>query len=377
MSSKAYPTVGQVMEIMEAWAPAWTAEPWDNVGLACGDPRQTVQRMVVALDLTDQVLEEALAFKAQMLLVHHPPVFKPLKNIRADNPLACRLMQAIKGDLAVFAAHTNLDCAPGGINDILAARLGLQEMEHLLPLTAGHMAKLVTFVPPDFLEAVESAIYAAGAGVMGNYSQCSFKAEGWGSFRPGLGAKPYLGQTGAKEQAREIRLETIIPQALSGRAIKALVNAHPYEEPAIDLLPLANSPQGLSLGRVGRLAEPLPFEEFARKAKEAVEARAVMSAGIRPAQVRKVAVLGGSGASALAPAKDKGADVLVTGEAGYHTWEEASDLGLGLLTLGHFKSENVVVLPWVERLNQELAKLGLKAEVRHAFHASDPWRTVV
>jgi dinuclear metal center YbgI/SA1388 family protein len=359
---------------MEDWAPAWTAEAWDRVGLATGQPGGPAERVLVALELSDPLLAAALAQGVQMLLTHHPPIFSPLTDLRSDRPHARRLIQASSAGLALFSAHTNLDSAPGGVNDALASRLGLVETKPLVPAGAGALAKLTAFVPAAHAEAVANALFAAGAGRIGDYRECAFAAAGTGRFLAPASGRPFLGRPGARQAVAEIRLETVLPRALMARALAALTAAHPYEEPAVDIYPLENPPAGFGLGRVGRLAAPAPGRAFLARAAAELGSVAPAAAGPLPELVERVAVVGGSGGEMLEAAAAAGAQVLVTGEARHHAAQEAMDLGLCLLTLGHFETENVIVKPWAERLARDIAAAGLASRIEPWLEPTRPWR---
>jgi len=361
---------------MEQWAPSWTAEEWDRVGLLAGDPRSEAGRAWVALELTPELLDQALAAGVDLLLTHHPPIFKPLNDLRLDKPATARLVKAAAGGLALFAAHTNLDAAPGGVNDALAGRLGLRETETLAPVAEKGLAKLVTFVPPDHLEAVARALFAAGAGRIGAYRECAFHTPGIGSFTAPPDGRPFVGRAGQRETVAEERLETLLPLAAAGAALRALKQAHPYEEPAYDLYPLRQPPAGFGLGRVGNLPAPQGGEEFLAAAARELGSEAAQATGPLPAQVERVAVVGGSGGDFLAQAAAAGAQVLVTGEAGYHAWEQAGDLGICLAVLGHYHTEAVIIEPWARRLGQSLRDAGLFCDMAAWTHGAAPWRPV-
>ena len=361
---------------MEQWAPAWTAESWDRVGLLAGDPKAAAKLIWVALELNDDLLDQALAAGVSMLLTHHPPIFKPLENLRLDNQATARLLRAVSGGLALFAAHTNLDSAPGGVNDALAGRLGLIDLKPLVPVTDQALAKLTVFVPPDHLDAVAGALFAAGAGNIGAYSECAFHAPGIGQFKAPAGSEPFIGRPGQKESVQEERLETLVPLAGAGRVLAALKQAHPYEEPAYDLYPLRQPPSGFGLGRVGELAKPQKGEAFIAAAAESLGAEAAQVSGPIPEQVTRVAVIGGSGGDFLAQAKASGAQMLITGEARYHAWEQAINLGLCLVTLGHYQTEAVIIEPWARRLERMLEAAGLVCEIAAWTSGASPWRTI-
>jgi len=362
------------MQAMEQWAPAWTAEEWDRVGLLLGDPAVEAGLIWVALELNGGLLDQALKAGVSLLLTHHPPLFKPLQDLRLDNPATARLLKAASGGLALFAAHTNLDSAPDGVNDALARRLGLIDTKPLVAATEQGLAKLAVFVPPDHLPAVADALFAAGAGRIGAYRDCAFHAPGTGSFLAPLDGKPYAGQPGQKESVSEERLETLLPLAAAGRVLQALKNAHPYEEPAFDLYPLKQSPAGFGLGRVGRLPKPRNGEEFIAAAAKELGAPAAQVTGPLPKKVERVAVVGGSGGDLLPQAAAAGAQVLITGEVHYHAWEQAGDLGLCVAALGHYQTEAVIIEPWARRLSEMLEKAGLFCEIAPWTAGADPWR---
>ncbi len=368
--------VQDVIDMMEQWAPAWLCESWDRVGLMTGQPQAKAERIWVALELSDTLLEQALDAEVDLLLLHHPPIFKPLADLRGDRPSARRLVRAAAKGLALFAAHSNLDSASGGVNDVLATCLGLLDTRPLVPASDRAMHKLVTFLPPEALEGVTKSIFAAGAGRIGDYRECYFSLAGKGGYLTPAEGRPYKGRPGERQVVDEIRLETVVPAACSGRVIAALLAAHPYQEPALDLYPLANPPAGVGLGRVGNLARPLAGKDFIAQAKTALAAPVALLAGALPAELQQVAVVGGSGGDLVAAAAAAGAQMLVTGEARHHAAQEAADLGLGLLCLGHFQTENLICEPWARRLQDGLAAAGLSAQVRAWSAPAPPWRAL-
>ena len=340
-----------------------------------GDPKAPAERIWVALEMEPRLLKEALEASVRMLLLHHPPLFQPLHSLRVDRPSTKRLVQAAAGGLAVFAAHTNLDMAPGGVNDALAKHLGLVKTRPLRSLDRG-LAKLVTFVPPKHLETVSKALFSAGAGRIGDYRECAFFAPGTGAFLAPEDGRPFVGQAGQREQVEELRLETMVPQAETARVLKALFAAHPYEEPAVDVYPLGQGPAGCGLGRVGNLPSTETGKEFLARAAQCLSATCAQKSGPVPDKVETVAVVGGSGGDLLETAAAAGAQVLVTGEARYHQAEQAGDLGICLLTLGHYQTENVIVKPWARRVASALSDEGLLSEVTPYDRGADPWQPV-
>jgi len=330
-----------IVAALERLAPRSLAAGWDNVGLLVGDPEQEVATLLVALDVTPQVAELAVAEGVDMIVAHHPLILKSLNAIRTDTPQGRTLATLLSAGIAVAAAHTNLDAAAGGVNDALAARLGLTGLRPLVVDGRERLLKLAVFVPEDHVENVRQAIAAAGAGHIGNYSHCTFQVAGTGTFLPLEGTNPFLGEQGKLEYAAEYRLETILPEAAAPRVIDAMVRAHPYEEVAYDLYAMENPGREFGLGRIGRLASPEPFAAFAARVKAALGLDRLRVAGPTDREVATVAVCGGNGANLITAAA--GADVFVTGDVKSHEALEAAALGLTLVDAGHFATERPAV----------------------------------
>lgn len=333
-----------VLHALETLAPPQLAEPWDNVGLLLGDPAQPVQKIMVALDVDQALAAEAITAGADLIVVHHPLIFKGLTRIRTDSPQGKLLADLITAGIAVYAAHTNLDSARGGVNDVLAQKLALTEIRPLTTAYQEPLHKLAVFVPATHVDQVRTAITAAGAGHIGNYSHCTFQTQGTGTFFPLTGAQPFLGRQGKLEFADECRLETVFPASLRSQIIAAMVAAHPYEEVAYDEYQLLNKGPSYGLGRVGALAAPMGLARFISQVKTALQIGTVRVAGAEAEQqVGTVAVCGGSGASLIQQAVAAGAHVLVTGDVKYHEAQQAAAAGLTIIDAGHFATEQPVV----------------------------------
>lgn len=345
-------TVGEVLKVMEALAPPGLAEDWDNPGLQLGNPGDGVSRVLLALDVDMAVAREALELGAGLIISHHPLFLKPIKNIRSDNARGSLVAELIKGGLSVYSSHTNLDSASGGVNDVLAGALGLGDIKVLKPGRGKQYLKLVAFVPAGHQESVMEAITGAGSGHIGRYSHCSFQVPGTGTFMPQGGARPFIGSQGTLERVEEIRLETILPAALAPRVIDALLKAHPYEEPAYDLYALENKSTATGLGRTGVLPKSLTLAEFAELVRERLGLKGLRWGGDPKKEVLKVALCGGSGADFWPAALAAGAQVLVTGDVGYHAARDMAEAGLGFVDPGHFGSE-AVVLPRLKKVLEE------------------------
>lgn len=356
-------------------APVSLAESWDNSGLQVGDPSAEISRIMVALDATPAVVEAALASHCQLLVTHHPLIFKALKTISAATVQGNVIHAAIRGGLGVISMHTNYDIAGGGLNDVLAERIGLAGCTPLQITASQELVKLVVFVQEEHLEQVRRALLPHTE-ELGAYRGCSFAAPGEGTFTPLDGATPFVGSVGVQERVREQRLELLLDRTNLSRAVKALLASHPYEEPAFDLYPLLNEGRRLGLGRIGRLAEPVTLASYAAQIGRVLSAPGVRYVGNPGTVVSKIALCSGSGVSVMRSAVRAGADLLVTGDVKYHDAREAQDLGIALIDAGHFPTEIIMVEAVTERLSRMLAAAGFEGcEVVSCCAESDPFNS--
>lgn len=344
-----------IFNLIEKFAPKGLAYDWDNVGLQVGCPNAEVEKMLIALDLTDDILDQAVKEKVDLIITHHPIIFKPLKKIALNTSLGARINKILQNNITVYSAHTNLDIAPGGVNDILAEKIGLQETEILAETKKENLFKLVVFVPKGYQGPIQEALANAGAGWIGNYSHCFFETSGTGSFKPLEGTNPFMGKVGVIEQVEEQRLETIVPEKFLKKAISAMLKVHPYEEVAYDIYPLSNQGEKYGLGRIGYLTKELSLSDFIQRVKEALNISQLRIAGYPGQMVKKVAVCGGSGGSLIFSAAFGGAQVLLTADVKYHEAREAEELGLTVIDAGHDISEQIIVPVLLDYLQQELA----------------------
>ncbi len=351
--------VGEIAASLDEFAPRRLAESWDNVGLLAGDPQADVSRVLATLDVTAAHLDEAGRCGAELLVAFHPLIFKPLARIVAGEAAGGLVQRVLVEQRSVVVTHTALDQARCGTSDHLAAVLEVPVTGVLRPRQVG-CQKLVVFVPADACGAVASAMAAAGAGQIGDYAECAFETAGTGSFRALNGANPTIGQVGRLERVAEVRLEMVVPDALAGRAVAAMCGAHPYEEVAYDLIPLASGEAGTGFGRVGELASPEALARFAGRVRRATGARWVRYAGDADRPVRRVALMGGSGAGLVEDAARAGADVLVTGDLKHHDALLARRLGLALVDPGHAATEQPAVVATAEWLRQRWPELDVQ-----------------
>jgi dinuclear metal center YbgI/SA1388 family protein len=372
-------TISEVIRAMELMAPPELAESWDNVGLLIGDAGASVRSVVLCIDVTEDVLAEAAKARAQLIIAHHPPIFKPIARVTAG--AAPVVYAAARSGIAVYAAHTNLDSAVGGTNDALADAMGLGDRRPLQPSWREGQAKLVVFAQGENLMHVAEAAFAAGAGRIGNYSECAFFSHGIGSFRGGEGAHPAVGRSGRHEAAEEIRLEVVCPRAKLAAVLGAIRGVHSYEEPAIDVYPLLSLSAGAGNGRIGKLRQAATVQALVNRLKKATGGgKALLAAprhGYRRADgmgkiVSTAACCAGSGGSAWRDALAAGATFFVTGEMNHHEALSAAAAGLAVLCVGHGNSERLVLVSLAKRLAAKLPK----AKFALAARDHDPYEVV-
>jgi dinuclear metal center YbgI/SA1388 family protein len=366
------PQVSDIIGIINKIAPFGFAEEWDNSGLQVGDPTARVSRIMVSLDAGPEALEAAINRRCQLLLTHHPLLFRPSKIINVADPSGHLIKLALKNDLSIVSLHTNYDIADNGINDLLAERIGLKSCVPLSITGGEELVKLIVFVPRGHEEEVMEALFQF-SGFIGNYSDCSFLSCGTGTFKPLAGADPFIGKVGSREYAEETRVEVLLRKDDVPMAVDAMVLAHPYEEPAYDLYPLLNKGRNRGLGRVGVLETGISLDLLGARIKEAFSIGGLRIVGEGARIVRRVAVCGGSGASFLRDAFRQGADVLITGDVKYHDARDAQMLGLALVDMGHFASEKVMIEGMASVLAGELAERGFAAETLPCETETDPF----
>ena len=370
------PNGHEVIQLFESFSPKYLAEEGDPIGLQVGTLSKRISKVHVALDVTEEVVDEAIAGGADMILAHHPFIFRPLKKIDFSHPHGRVIEKLIKHDITLYAAHTNLDVAEGGVNDMLAEALGLQELTILSPTYRERLKKLAVYVPAEAEEKVREALARAGAGNLGHYSHCSFSAEGVGRFKPDEQANPHIGSEGKLEAVREVKVEVLVPELLANKVVRAMLNAHPYEEVAYDLYTLENQgTKELGLGRVGVLPEVITLREFAETVKKAFDVDTVRVTGDLTAPIKKVAVLGGTGDKFVRTAQFKGADVFVTGDIYYHTAVDFKQEGMNIIDPGH-NVEKIMKKGVASRMADLCAEAGFEVEWSSSAIDTDPFQVV-
>ena len=364
--------LADVIAVLDEAYPPELAHDWDSVGLVCGDPDDVIDSVTVAVDATDAVVDTVAP--RGLLLAHHPLLLRGADTVAASTPKGALIHRLIRGGGALFTAHTNADAASPGVSDALAEVLGLTVDAVLDPASGGPaLDKWVIFVPPENSEVLRRALFTAGAGTIGDYSQCSWSVTGAGQFLPGLGASPAIGSPGRVERVAEDRVEVIAPARLRGRVQTAMRAAHPYEEPAFDVFSLASLPAGVGIGRIGTLAAPQRFADFVARVNSVLPQTTwgVRAAGDPDAEVVRIAVSGGSGDSLLAAARAAGVQAYVTADLRHHPADEhrrGSDVGL--VDVAHWASE----YPWCAQAADLLrSHFADTLVVRVCSLRTDPW----
>jgi len=351
----------EIAQYIESIAPLAFQESYDNSGLLIGNPSDEVSGILISLDITEAIIDEAISKNLNLIVAHHPIVFSGLKKLNGKNYIERCVAKAIKSDIAIYVAHTNLDSVFGGVNSKICDKLKLQNCQILAPIP-GFLKKLVTFVPTADAEKVRKALFDAGAGNIGNYDSCSFNQSGLGSFRGNEQANPYVGEKNQLHFEEETRIETIFPKHVQTRVVQSLLNAHPYEEVAYDIYPLDNEFNQAGIGMIGELHSPLDEMEFLQKVKETFHCSVVKHTQLLGKPIRKVAVCGGSGSSYLSKAIAQKADVFISGDFKYHQFFDAEQQII-IADIGHFESEQFTKEVFYELLTKKFPKF--------AVHLSD------
>jgi len=351
----------QITQYLESIAPLAFQESYDNAGLIIGHPDGEISGILITLDITEEILDEAIRKNLNLIVCHHPIVFNGIKKLNGKNYIERCVAKAVKNDIAIYAAHTNLDSVFGGVNSKICEKLNLQNCRILAP-TPNFLKKLVTFVPVADAEKVRKAIFESGAGHIGNYDSCSFNQTGNGTFRGNEQTNPYVGEKNELHTEEETRIETIFPKHLQTKIIQALLQAHPYEEVAYDIYLLDNEYPQSGIGMIGELSEPADELDFLRKLKETFNCHVVKHTQLLGKPIQKVAVCGGSGSTYLSKAMAQKADIFISGDFKYHQFFDAENQII-IADIGHYESEQFTKEVFYELLTKKFP--------RFAVHLSD------
>lgn len=337
------PTISDITNALESWAPRATQQSYDNSGLQVGDASRTLTKAIIALDLTPAVLQEAITNEAELIITHHPLIFRPVKSITTSDWNGSLILQLAQSGIALYCIHTNLDAAKDGVSFALAEQIGLQDISFLQPLD-DTLYKLVTFVPKEHFDVVREAIAEAGAGEIGDYTDCAFAIQGTGYFQPGIDTNPHIGEAGgALESVNEIRLEAEVLRWRLSNVLSALHAAHPYEEVAYDVYPLANKGTQVGMGAIGTLKQAESLPEFIQRISGALNTTSLRYVGDDQQSIQRVAVCGGAGSDLIGTAIRAGADAYLTADITYHRFFEALSANgkphMALIDAMHYETE--------------------------------------
>ncbi len=348
----------EIISFFNELAPFALQEGYDNSGLQIGNPEKEVKAALLCIDITEEVLEEASKTGSDLIISHHPLIFKGIQKISGQNMIERIIEKSIKNDIALLSVHTNIDTVAKGVNKKICTKLGLKDTKILVP-AKGKLLKLAFFVPVNNAEEVRKAVFNAGAGVIGNYDSCSYNLEGRGSFRAGEATDPFVGEKGKIHFEEEIRVETIMPSYIKNKVISSMIEAHPYEEVAYDIYPLVNDYELAGMGMTGYFEEAMEEHDFLNAVKAVFNAGCIKYTSLRGKKVKKVAVCGGSGSSLLSNAISSGSDAFITGDFKYHQFFDADNKIL-IADIGHYESEQFTKELFYEELTKKFPKFAVR-----------------
>ena len=367
----------EICAVLSEHYPEKCTEEWDNPGLQLGRDDAEIRRVLVALELTHRVVAEAIETQAELILTHHPFIFKPLKSVSTRSPEGSMLLDLAEHRIALVAAHTNLDAAPGAIAQKLAQDLALLDVTPFLPASPYDACKIVVFVPETHADQVAAAMHEAGAGCVGDYSNVSFRSSGTGHFTCGASTHPAIGEPGSAETVAEQRIEMVVSSRYLGRVIRALRAAHPYEEPAFDVFKLSSDVHGISdlygFGTLGKLAAPVTLSDLLETIKKVWDLPHLRYAGDPQAKVSRIAILNGSGGRYISKCGGK-ADVLITGDCGHHDFDNALRMGISLVDAGHYGTEKFIPQIMADMLRE--SSIGAQLDIQIACAMQNPMQVI-
>lgn len=348
--------IENIISALEQFAPLSLQESYDNCGLITGNKNMTVNGAILTLDCTEAIVDEAIAANVNLIIAHHPIVFSGLKKINGKNYVERVIIKAIKNDIAIYAMHTNLDNVINGVNKKIAEKLKLNNLS-ILSEKQNLLKKLYVFVPKDAAEKLRDVIFKTGAGFIGNYSECSFNSEGFGTFKANENAQPFVGEKDVRHKENEIKIECIFPNYLENQIINAIKNNHPYEEPAFDIVSLNNSFSKVGSGIIGELETEMDSQEFLKFLKKNMNLSVIRYTNFNK-KIKRVAICGGSGSFLLKDAKSAQADAFVTSDFKYHEFFDAENQ-IMICDIGHFESEQFTVEIFEEILKKKFSTFAL------------------
>ncbi len=349
--------IKDILQYLETFAPPAYQEEYDNSGLLTGDQHGELKGAIITLDCIEEVIDEAIQKNCNLIIAHHPILFRGLKKLTGSNYIERTVIKAIKNDIAIYAIHTNLDNVAHGVNKKIADKLGLINT-HILRPKKDTLTKLTTFIPKKHTENVLASLHAAGAGMIGNYKNCSFRTEGIGSFLPSGEANPLIGEIGVPEKVTEDRIEMIFPAHLKTKIVTALFDAHPYEDVAYYLHDIANKNTDVGAGMIGELQHPIKAARFLIQLKNNLSAKVIRHTALVKDKIKKVALCGGAGSFLLPDAMAREADIFISGDFKYHEFFDAEDRII-IADVGHYESEQFTKELIYENISKKFANIAL------------------
>lgn len=350
--------IQDICQLFEELAPLSLQESYDNAGLLVGKRTDTVAGILLCIDVTEAVIDEAIKYKCNLIISHHPLIFKGLKRLTGDDYVQRCVIRAISHNIAIYSAHTNLDSVATGVNGRIAQKIGLEHCRILAPVS-GQLLKLVTFVPQKEADKVRTALFEAGAGHIGNYDSCSYNGEGFGTFKASEGCNPFVGEINTLHREPEIRIEVIVPTHLQSKIQQDLISAHPYEEVAFDWIPLANDWTQTGMGMIGQLPHEEDETSFLLRIKKTFNAGIIRHTPLHGRPIRTVAVCGGSGASLLSTAIRAKADIFISADFKYHDFFGAENR-IVIADIGHYESEQFTKEIFFEQIQKKLPTFAVR-----------------
>jgi len=346
--------ISNIIDFLESWAPSWTIWENDNCGLQVGDAKSKLTSLLITLDVTNEVVNEAIKKKVQLIISHHPLIFRPIPNVTTESETGKIILQLAKNNISLYTMHTNLDAAKDGVSFALARALDLKDIKFLSPLK-NLLAKIVVYVPEDHSEKVIKAMANAGAGIIGEYSFCSYRTKGTGTFKGSASTNPFLGKAERLESVEEVRLEMVAERSKIAGIISEMKRVHPYEEVAYDIYNVETPHSNYGMGAIGVLSKPQKLHQFLLKVKRSLSSRLIKYNRVSEKLVQKVAVCGGSGSTLINDAIKANADVFITADIKYHTFQMVGNK-IVLVDAGHWETENVVI-KWISKKIKDYAKI--------------------
>ena len=349
--------ISEVIACIEQMAPLAYQESWDNSGVQVGDVNQEVKTVLLCVDITEATLEEAIEKGVNLIISHHPLIFKGIKKLTGRNYIERVIIKAIQHNIVLYSAHTNMDKCFGGVNFRIAHKLGLKNIRVLAP-EENYLYKIVTYVPQSHIEQVQQTMWSAGAGTIGNYDCCSYSSQGNGTFRAQVGCNPFVGEIDKLHTESELRLEMVVPKDKLGRVVAAIHSTHPYEEPAIDIIPLHNSYNQLGLGCIGELENPITEDEVLKLIAQNLNINHMRHTKLLSKKISKIALCGGSGAEFIPLAIKQKADIYITADVKYHDFFGVENQVV-IVDIGHFESEMCIKEIFYEQLSKKFINFAI------------------